>query len=603
MPLEVPRYDEPQVRKAGLPGPAGRQQPGLDSFGGGQAAANAFKAGSDLAAASGDINKGLFDRDAAAAIREYMGQFSSEEARLKAKMGSAKGSEAVGIADRTLKEFDDSSDKIMKEVNNPIVRQRVLDHAASFRQGLDRYGLIYEAQEKDNFDKINTAALVKGERNNALTAYLDPDNPSKPTRVMQAIARQRAAVADQMHGQSKDAIEVAQALEESKTHLQVLDRMLQNGADILAKNYYEANAGSFFGDDKTDAEKMLQTQSILGTVQSEATRIMAPKTRKVKGVSEEYPDLEGEITENPTEEDAIAEARKIAEPRVQKMTVDEIKTRYHERREIAKEKHFQDVQDAFEIVEQYADLKKVPPGLRERLKPSEVNTLEARATAIRRKEEPVTIWEEYVKLRDLANDPATRQKFVEIPPMNYRRFLGKEEFEKILTKREAIMKGDEKELGKMKGYRTTDGIVSGTISAWLARGQDEFSEDKDAKEAIERLMDEEVKSYQSKNDGQAPDNDWVQKKVDSLITEATVEPRKFLPDKTEMGFRTLEKELGKVEEIPPAERAQIEASLRSHGQVPTRRRVLELHAEMELQRNTMKTPSRADFMYGSTKGK
>lgn len=271
MALEVPRYDEPLVRRTPIPGPVRNQPAPLEAFGGGQAAAGAFHAAGDLADLGGKINQQEFNAEAEASIRDYMGKLSAEEARLKAKMQTLKGTEALGATDQMLKEFDASKEKMLSGIANPVVKQKVDGHAAGFRSSLENSTELYAAGEKENADKKNTASLIASERNNAITGYVDPNSPTKPKRVMDAIARQRAAIGDQLHGQTQTTIETAQAIEESKTHSDVLERMLAGGNDLLAKEYYKANEAGFFGDDKTAAEKKLQAQSTLGA----ASRLVA----------------------------------------------------------------------------------------------------------------------------------------------------------------------------------------------------------------------------------------------------------------------------------------------------------------------------------------
>ncbi len=264
MPLEVPRYDEPQVRQAPVQGPRAQPRLPIEAAGGGNAAAGVFHAAGDLAQTGGKINEQAFNRDAEASIRDYMGQLSAEETRLKVKMRELKGSNAFGATDQALKEFDQSRDKLLRDITNPLVKDRVGAHADAYRKSLFEAGEIYVAGQREEHDKLRTAALVANERNNAVTGYIDPDSPTKPARVMAAIARQRAAVADRLRGQDRNTVESAQATEESRTHMDVLDRMLVGGNDALAREYYAANQAGFYGDDKTQAERKLQAQSTLG---------------------------------------------------------------------------------------------------------------------------------------------------------------------------------------------------------------------------------------------------------------------------------------------------------------------------------------------------
>lgn len=385
MPLEVPRYDQPHVRPAPMPGPPRRQEAPIEAFGGGPAAAGASRAAGDLAAAGGRIAGQEWNREAEAVIRDYLGQLSAEESRLALKAKALKGSEAFEATDQVLKEFDSSRDKLLQSISNPHVRDRVSAHAPSFRESLFRTSELHVAGERENHGRQRTAALVKQERSNAIDGYVDPDNPTKPLRVTKAIARQRAAIADQLRGQAPETIEAAQAMEESKTHLEVIDRMLTGGNDALAQKYYEANQAGFFGDDKTQVEKALQSGSRLGAASRLVEDAFTAKFEKTATGGNNW--TLKEIPATRTIEEFRATLPKDLDDKTREIALDLARTRIRDRHMADEQRQDLDFKEAWNVV---AAGGAVSPLKMQGLDPERQRALNTFSRQLARGEEPET---------------------------------------------------------------------------------------------------------------------------------------------------------------------------------------------------------------------
>lgn len=566
----LPRYGEQRVSQAPLQTPRVGMDLPLEAAGGGQTAQAAFGQAAGL---GNDVRALVLQaRDKADGLRlsEQRRALNDWEAsNLYDPQNGAfakQGKDALGIQGAMLGSFEtfakDQEKGLASDRQRAMYRDMVDARRAHIGQTLGSHefqqGKVYE------LDELKMASESSKER-----AARDPSAAPLELAVVGDNVRFKAKAL----GWGPEQVAAETAKEQSDLHARIIRGMISAGNDQAAGQYFKANQSAMIDRDRDHAADMVKDQSYLGTSQREATRIT------------------GEYQDEPK---AIEEARKIADPKVQELTIHQIKTRFDEKRQAEKEQSQKDAQDAFEVVEATGSVDKIDPLLRQRLKPSAINQLEARAAQLRKKEEPVTNWDEYQKLRAMAANSETRQQFLDIPAMNYRPLLGNTEFKEMVEKRDGLLKGDEKALAKERGYRTTSGIVSGTLA------QSPFADStKSEREIIERIMDSEVKTYQSKNKGEDPDSEWVQDKIDKLIGKTVTDPG-WLWDSKEYGFKVTGDYLKAVDKVPAEDRRQIEEALRKKGMAPTPRLILELFTEKAGRKGsaTVEPMSRSQFMTG-----
>lgn len=152
------------------------------------------------------------------------------------------------------------------------------------------------ATQRDAYDASTTDALVANKQSEALNGYTDP------TIVQASIDSQRDAITayGQRHGWSDEQTQGAVANLASKTHVDVISRMLDNDQDQLASSYYAAHKDDILGTEQAKLEKAIKVGSTQGDALRRVTSILAP-------------DRDGTP---PSASDALAQAEDIDDPKV-----------------------------------------------------------------------------------------------------------------------------------------------------------------------------------------------------------------------------------------------------------------------------------------------
>lgn len=541
----------PQFRQAGLPDVRANTNLPLEAFGGG------VQETTNVARRTAQDGTGILaehlDGIMRANVEENLAKMAAEETRIKQELSKVKGIDAQGAAVKATQDFDSWYEKNNEAVANERVRGAIRRHYSQYRSGLALTAEKYAADETLKWQDNSAKTLWESERDAAIA-------DGSPERVNTAIARIGGSLAD-FHSRHKDLgegwTEREKAQLASSIHFGVFSKLSTN--DRAAKTYFEQNKGAFLGNDLIRAEKMTQENSTLGEAQRWADVV----------VSYDHETLQSALTHL----DKLSEQEKMS-PEVRERATSLTSQRFAVMQQAKKEAYINDVEEAEAIIEKTADITAIPAELRSRLRSNHLSALERRAKDILTKTEPVTDWKKYTTLKDMAADPERRKDFLETPPMAYRSYLSNTEFKEVVGLRAGLLKGDEKTKKRVDGYRTISGIVNRTLDL---NGFKE-SENPEAREQIEQLMDEEVKYYRSLHDDQDPPNEEVKKMISKLSTEHILEDRTFpLPNKTEYGYETAARFLGMADtNIPTDQRKAIEDSLRRANVEPTRRRIMEV---------------------------
>ena len=128
---------------------------------------------------------------------------------------------------------------------------------------IDRTVQRHVGNEIVKYDNDTTSNFVKNEQDAAIAAYQDP------ARIALSIVRQKEAVQNYAERNGMPPEEATQKIAdvESKTHAQVINRMLTNDQDVTADNYYKSNKDFIKGDDLAHVEKMIEAGSLRGKSQ------------------------------------------------------------------------------------------------------------------------------------------------------------------------------------------------------------------------------------------------------------------------------------------------------------------------------------------------
>lgn len=373
-------------------------------------------------------------------------------------------------------------------------------------------------------------------------------NYQTPGAVRGSLLQQQEKIAKfaQNNGLTQDQTKAMIMESWSKTNSGVITRMVDNGQYEQAMAHLQQNEAMMTPDDLHRAKSVLESASVLGESQKNATNII--------GKSKSMPE-------------ALAEARKLKDPKIQKATVEEIETRYVEQARARKQYEDQIFNSAADHVKNTGQLP--PSSLYSKLSVEDQEKINKHYRNKREGIEPVTDWNKYNELMTMAAHPSTRDKFMQTNIIReYGEDLDFGKREKLLELKSKIAIGDERTVKELDGIRTKAEIVNTQLTKLgLTPNPTNKLEAKQANE-FRQIVDERVMTFQ--NDfGRKVTNEDLQKILDNLSTEIITEKGWFsFTDKTKKIYQlsTGDKivDIDK-EQVPRSERVKIEQALKNNG--------------------------------------
>jgi len=322
----VPRYNSGQVEERALPNARVATDAPIEAFGGGasqdrlaQATQQSFK-----------IAEKIFQEEKQKADDTMTQKAYTELGRRRQKLGeeafTKKGEGAIGVVDEYVPLFDKDADDIEKNMlksdsQRALFRRIREQEKRQFTEQLGRHSFV----EKERFADETAVAGVQFEQDDAIQNYQEPG------RIQQAIGRQMAFIDSRSQGKPKEFIENMKREAASKTHAGVIERMLSNGQDMQAAEYYKQIKPQMGGMYQSRIEKALEDGSLRGQSQRMSDQIIS-----------EYSDL-----------GAAREAvRQIKDPKLRDAVDDRVRSEFSIRSQqetVARGKNFM---EAYSILEQ-----------------------------------------------------------------------------------------------------------------------------------------------------------------------------------------------------------------------------------------------------------
>jgi len=226
-------------------------------------------------------------------------------------LNTRQGKNAFGAFDEFGSRFDKGADEIEKSLSNEdqklMFRKMKLKEKTEFDGGVQRH--VY--QESVRFDNETTKSALSASLDDAVKNYQSPGKIQESIQLQKALIQANA----DRNGLPQEQLKAQLVEVESQTHKSVINRMLANGQDILAKEYFNGIKKKVTGSDSTEIERSLQTGTIKGESQRQTDRIMSSA---------------GTVTE------ALAEARKIQDSDIRDSVVNRVKSRFAELKALEK---------------------------------------------------------------------------------------------------------------------------------------------------------------------------------------------------------------------------------------------------------------------------
>lgn len=460
-----------------------------------------------------------------------------------------KGKSAIEAIGDFNDKYNEDLDKVAEGLKNPVQQQtfsRVKARLqADFDEGLQRHGAAEfekysEEQYKSSLETITDDAVL---------------NYQTPGKVGKALEEQRALITDRAmkSGHAPDSPFVKDQIIQtaSKTHTGVIARILSNGNDQLAREYFADAKAEMTKEDLIQVEKAVKEGSVRGESQRSATDIMS-----------RFGSNMGK---------ALAEAREIHKnnPEVQEATVREVKVRFAENEQAKEQGQRVLFENAFNSIMQTRALPDA--NVMTRLSPEQKNAAISFVERMRKGVEAETDVPLYHDLMLMSAMKETQKEFLKhdllLDYMNGK--LKRDDFDRLLTIKKNLVEGNGKSDNDLDGFRTATQIVNQTLSsAGIDTSPQAGSEDAALVKEFNVRVNEEVVKLQKQNNKKATDAE-IQQIADGLIQKGRVPGSGFFgsnfwaEEKRAFQLKSGEKLQIEYDDIPRAEIRKIERSLRS----------------------------------------
>ena len=529
----VPRFGSQQVREAPLPSARITTQVTPEEFGAGigRSLTNVGQVVQEQRNKADDIM--VFDADRELGEFENNALYHPESGAL-----TRRGRDAFDMPEQVRADYAAKVNEIEARLTSPGAKQKFRRLTVGRERGINRTVQRHVAAEIKKFEDESTENYLKNARANAAFNYNDPE------RVGVEIARQKMALSAyaQRNGLPADWTKNKIESAESQTHVAVIERMLVNNQDRMAKAYFKANKSGITGEHITGVEKALEAGSLRGESQRRADAIF-------------------EASDDFTTQ--LATARKIGDPKLRDEVVSRVKQRNSEQATATAQEQRQAKDDSWEIIASGEGKDAIPVTTWAKLNGADqqaiVTFLQKRASG----EAIDTDWEAYYSLARL--DP---KALAQVNLNDFRTKLANTEFKQAV----AWQRAGQTALSKgVAPEGTTQQLINSALKehkmADKLKGQ--FTS------RVYQTIDEE-----QQNLGRKLTTKERQQIIDTLMIEGEIFTENWPWDPNKRAFEIETNEERRrfyVKDVPPPEREKIEAALRRQKQPVTDENVMRLY--------------------------
>lgn len=557
----APRYT-PQVQEQGLPNARFNVEAPIEAFGGGQSFSRAVDAGqgaldhvSKIAAAEKDKADDLATTDAynkLVTVKNDLIYNPQTGAMTK------RGKNAFGVIDEYQPQFDKQAQEIEKGLSNET--QRAMFRRMRDKEGAELNGTLnrHLHQEKTRFDDETTMASLANVQNDAVMNYHVPGKVEDALRTQAALIQAHAG----RTGKDAEWVKEAQSKAASGTHRDIVERLIANGQDLAAKDYYaKAREQVTNKDDATSIEKMLEVGSVRGESQRQADRIAATAIDR---------------------SDAMEQAKKVKDPEVRdalEQRLEKIYDRKAEELKAGSSRIFMRSVSALMEAKQRkgasASVFDIPDDQWAALSAPQRKAMEALA------KQDGTVHSEAAYGKWLAKSEAELAEVTEPELIEQARpYLSTQAFDDIMRRwgRVQQIRGNQAKREEVKSLFTDDELVLNLMAqskvGGIAFGETKAdvgnSEEKAAAFAgVKSALDAKVAAYAYEHGGKSPDGEWKKKAVGDILKERVFVPGNWYGGEdvpvAALTEAQLERATVKIQDVPKGDRQLLINLARANG--------------------------------------
>lgn len=464
------------------------------------------------------------------------------------------GKDSFGLPEQVLGEFDQVAGDIESKLGNDRQKQIFERQRLRSKANLDMTLRRHVFEQMQAYDAQETQAAIE---NNVNFAVANANDPRMVGQNLDTAIQAATSFAKRHHIGPEQLTSQVEAIT-SKTHVGVIENLLEQGNTKAASVYFDETKGAIKGESLARVEKALSEGKTRKTAQEQADQIIAAggtlTQQREKARSIEDPDVRDSVMARLEHEDAVQEkARRDAEE--------------------------QNLKGVYDIVDKTHDVANIPPATWANLEGSQRSALQSYANNLARGVQTETDLPTYYSLmRQAADSPDT---FATSNLLTYRAKLGDTEFKQLANLQLSIRSGKKEATDKqLTGFRTASQIVDDSLTSY---GIDPNTKDAKQQQAIAQLrrsLDSQIEVQESTT-GKKPTNDDIQRYTDKLLSLNQTTPGSWwgLIPFNGVSLSQQQKRLIDLEpgDVPAEDRSQIESALRAKGRPVTDATVLDLY--------------------------
>jgi hypothetical protein len=546
----VPRLDRPQIQEQALPNARVTTNAPAEMFNGGAASG-----AEGVKVVSGFIQKEQEKADNTASQELYVELVKKKNDLMYHPTNGAlarQGKDALGAAEEYSTKFDDMANEIEAKATSPA--QREMFQKMRAKEGLE----LNTSLEKHTFGELEK---YQDHTYQSMISTLHDDTvknfSTDPDKIQSNLDLSKSAALEHAKRKGYDGTQTKALLTdiESQTHSSVMQSLLSKGDDLAAKAYYDKTKSSLSAKDGIHMEKILEEGSTRGESQRQADEI----TSKAGSLKTAYD-----------------EAREIENPKVREATIQRIKEHFTIKESSDQMQREGMTRNAFQSLEQSKGLKMPSESVWLSLDNNQRKAIEERRDQLisgRPAHTDMSVW---YGLEKMAVDPVDRDKFAKMDLMLVRPKLSDSDFQGIVKLQTSLRNG--KEDDALDGLRTKHEILN---SAMTAAGIDftpkPGTADSKKVDDFRATIDAEVRQIQ-KETGKVVGREQLESIARKHLIEVKVKGGWLWDSSKKLSeVKPDEQVYVKYDDVPPTERAKIEAAIKSHGMKPDEKAVAELY--------------------------
>lgn len=379
----------------------------------------------------------VIDGEAERHIRDYETEMLYGSEGFTKKKGRSAGESMAGFQEKYTKSMETYlNDNIKDEVS----KARFIEKYKNSQSSVDRFMTQHSSRQMQVYDNEATEANMQSMQNKAVVRYKEPEIIGQQLEAQNAELDKWA----KRNGIPKKALEQRKLESVTKTHSQVISRILNDGDDRLAKQYFDNVKDTMSGEAQSEYTRILEAGSKRGNAQRETDRIIA------LGLSSE---------------ESYAEARKMKDPEERDDTVRRLKNRNAEAKQIKRENEENTYESIISDIDQKGikSIDHIPVEQFESLPSKSRTAIKSYLGKKLKGEQMQTNYKAYYQLEQLAG--ANRDAFKNENLWNYRNVLSDQDFKHFSSMQKGIRGGTGKANKLLDGIESKTSIVNNSLTA------------------------------------------------------------------------------------------------------------------------------------------